>query len=71
MPVEKQPDVTIANHGTVALLTPITAAAREWVEEHVQIESWQRLAGSIACEPRCLEDLIAGLQAEGFTVQSD
>ena len=43
-------DVLIENHGSVALFTPITPEAHQWVEENVHVESWQRMGCSIACD---------------------
>ena len=64
-------DVLISAHGSIALFTPTTPVAHEWVEENVQIEPWQRLGASIACEPRCLEQLIAGMQEGGLVVEPE
>ncbi len=64
-------DVFIADHGTIALFTPMTPEAHEWVEEHVQIEPWQRLGASIACEPRYLGHLVEGMQADGLVVEPE
>ena len=64
-------DVLIADHGSVALFTPMTPIARQWVEENVEVEPWQRVGGSVACEPRCLNDLVAGMQEEGLAVDSE
>ena len=47
-------DVLIENHGSVALFTPMTPDAHQWVEEYVEIEPWQRIGCFIACEPGCL-----------------
>ena len=62
-------DVLIENHGSVALFTPMTLNAHEWIEEHVRVESWQRLGSSIACEPRCLGLLVEGMQQDGLVVE--
>jgi len=64
-------DIFIANHGSVALFTPMTAEAHEWIDEHVQVESWQRMGASIACEPRCLEQLVEGMQSDGLVVEAE
>ena len=61
-------DVLIENHGSVALFTPMTPDAHKWVKEHVEIEPWQRIGASIACEPRCLEQLVEGMQQDGLVV---
>jgi len=61
-------DILIENHGSVALFTPMTPDTRRWVEEHVEIEPWQQIGCSIACEPRCLDQLIEEMQEEGLVV---
>ena len=62
-------DVLIEDHGSIALFTPMTPDAHQWVEDHVQVEPWQRFGPSIACEPRYLSDLIEGMQEDGLVVQ--
>jgi hypothetical protein len=64
-------DVLIADHGSVVLFTPMTLAAHQWVEEHVQIEPWQRFGASVACEPRCLEHSVKGMQEDGLVVEPE
>ena len=62
-------DVLLENHGSVALFTPMTAEAHEWIDENVHVESWQRLGASIACEPRYLDQLIDGMTESGLIVE--
>lgn len=64
-------DVLIADQGSVALFTPLTAEAHQWVEENVEVEPWQRMGTSVACEPWCLEQLIAGMQQDGLVVEPE
>ena len=64
-------DVLIADHGSIALFTPMTPEAHCWIEEHVEIESWQRLGASVACEPRCLEQLVEGMRDVGLVVEAE
>ena len=61
-------DVLIENHGSVALFTPMTSDASQWIEKHVEIQPWQRLGCSVACEPRYLDHLIEGMQEDGLIV---
>ena len=61
-------DVLIENHGSVALFTSMTAKAHQWIDEHVEIEPWQRLGCSIACEPRYLTQIVEGMQESGLIV---
>ncbi len=62
-------DVLVESHGTVALFTPMTADARQWIDENVHVESWQRIGASIACEPRCLDQIVEGMQKGGLVVE--
>jgi hypothetical protein len=62
-------DVIVENHGSVCMLTPMSPAAREWVDENVPLESWQWLGASFACEPRYLTTLIDGMQEDGLTIE--
>jgi hypothetical protein len=64
-------DVFIADHGSVTLFTPMTPEAHQWVEEHIQVEPWQRMGASIACEPRCLTNLVEGMQEDGLAVEPE
>jgi hypothetical protein len=50
--IQQMADVLIENHGSVALFTPMMPDAHQWIEENVEIETWQWIGCSIACEPR-------------------
>jgi hypothetical protein len=64
-------DVLIADHGSIALFTPMTPIVRQWVEDNVEVKPWQRFGASVACEPRCLNDLVARMQEEGLVVEPE
>jgi hypothetical protein len=61
--------VLVENHGSVALFTPMTPDARQWIEENVHVEPWQWIGCSVACEPRCLDQIVEGMQEDGLIVQ--
>lgn len=61
-------DVQIDNHGTVFLVTPVTAFAERWVEEHLTLEGWQWMGHSFAVEPRCVAPLVEGMRGDGLRV---
>lgn len=61
-------DFYFANHGTIAMLTPLTDAAEDWVEEHLPIEPWQMFGNAIVIEPRHAGAILQGLVADGLTV---
>lgn len=61
-------DVEFAEHGTVNTLTPLTAAAREWIDENLDVEGWQWLGGSVGIEPRMCPNIIQGMIDDGLAV---
>jgi hypothetical protein len=61
-------DFYFANHGSVSLLTPLTDAAKDWIDEHLTVEPWQRLGNGIAIEPRYAGLILIDLEADGLTV---
>ncbi len=61
-------DVFIDNQGTIVAITPMTRAAREWLEDNCQTEPWQWLGVTLGVEHRYAGDIIEGLQEAGFTV---
>ena len=62
------PDIRIENAGSVVLIRPMTAAGKAWVEKNVQAEDWQHFGGAIAAEPRTVQAVIDGMQADGLEV---
>ena len=60
------PDLRVDIHGTIVLLTPLTAKAGRWIDDNVEIESWQRFGDVIAVEPRYVGGLIAGAIQDGL-----
>ncbi len=53
--------------GSLFLVTPETDAARTWLNEHISEEAtW--FAGSLVVEHGYIENLVAGVQYDGFTV---
>ena len=61
-------DATIADHGTIALLTPLTREAEEWCDEHLP-EDAMRHGQAYAVEPRYVPPILVGLSEEGFAVK--
>lgn len=63
-----QADLTVEDHGTIALLRPLTRRAGIWLHEHVSSEPWQWLGLAVAAEPRTVPDVVAGARADGLVV---
>ena len=64
-------DFRITYHGTITTITPLNDACREWVEENVAIEPWQRFGPSIAIEPGYVEQVAEAMIAEGFVIEDE
>ena len=68
---DPQADFRVTYHGTITTITPLSDACREWVEENVEIEPWQRFGTSIAIEPRYVEQLTDAMIDEGLVMEED
>jgi hypothetical protein len=67
--VQPNTDVTVSGGGTVYLFHLESNDAHDWVEEHVQLESWQRLGSAFAVEHRYAGPLIEGMVGDGLRVE--
>jgi hypothetical protein len=65
--VTEQPDFTVRDEGTIIMLRPNTDAARDWLDENVQSESWQWQGMFLCIDHRVAQPLIDGIEEEGFT----
>jgi hypothetical protein len=66
--METEVDVQIENHGSLFLVTPMTAAGREWISKNVASEPWQWLGGSLSVEPRYAYSLAVGMKSDGLVI---
>lgn len=69
-------DATVADHGSIAILAPLSAAVLAHLREHTGEETqwWgnpDNLDGTsgLVVESRYVADVVHGLRAEGFTVK--
>lgn len=59
-------DFVLADHGSILTLTPLTDAAREWCEDHLQDgPTWGR---GRAIEPRYWPDIECGIADAGLSI---
>ncbi len=64
-------DFEIRDEGSIILLRPLTDAARIWVDENIGRDNgYQPTYPTVVVEPRYIQPILDGLQAEGYTVQS-
>ena len=66
----KMADFEITGGGTVYILTPCTTEAKEWLEEHVDLDNVQWFGRGIAVEHRYIEDIVEGARGDGLEVST-
>ena len=64
-------DFRVTYHGTITTITPLSDPCREWHQNNVEIEPWQRFGTSIAIEPRYVEHLAEVMMGEGLVLEGD
>ena len=61
---------TVANHGSIILLKPITQAAVDWVQRHIGADNgYQPYYPTVILEPRYLDSVIAGIRRKGLVAR--
>jgi len=61
-----EPDYSVENHGSIALLRPLSGACEDWIEQHVGGNETQYFGNAVVVEPRYLLPILVALEAEGF-----
>ena len=61
-------DVLVANEGTVFLFNPLTARAKEWIEEHVQADA-QWFGTTLVVEHLYAWGLAQGMKDAGLVLE--
>lgn len=60
-------DFTVADHGTVVLLTPESDEALSWIEDYLNKDR-MTLGTAVVVEHRYIEDILAGIRSDGLYV---
>jgi hypothetical protein len=66
--VKPREDLTVANHGSIFLLTPTSKRGRAWVAENIP-ENAMTWGPSIAVEHRYIQAIVDGATADGLKVR--
>ena len=61
-------DFELHNHGTVAILVPLSEEAHDWIDENLG-EGAIWYGRGIAIEPRYVGGLLEGITSDGLTVE--
>lgn len=62
-------DFKLHNHGSVVMIEPVSHEAKDWVRENLDLEGWQWMGNAFAVEPRMVDNLVAGIEEAGLTVE--
>jgi hypothetical protein len=66
---KQQPtDVLVRNEGTLFIFRPLTASAKRWVEENVNVPDHMWLGDGFAVEHRYAPAIAEGMQEAGLLV---
>ena len=61
-------DARFENHGSIWLIRPLTDAARDWIGDNVQAESWQWFGDALSLEPRAVEPVADAMADAGLEI---
>ena len=64
------PDFSLANHGSIVILTALSPEGRAWEWEHLP-EDRMTWAGGAVVAPRHIGDILDGIAAAGLTVAEE
>jgi hypothetical protein len=65
-------DVRLEYHGSLYLLRPLTAAAKQWLLDNIHGTPFDEVTwfgGALVVEPRYVADLLLRLRGDGLRVQ--
>jgi hypothetical protein len=61
-----EPDVITDRFGSIVGITPMTAAAREWIDNNCQAEPWQWLGLTLNVDLRYATAILQGMANDGL-----
>jgi hypothetical protein len=60
----------IEHHGSIILIVPLCASARDWLDEHLGKDNgYQPYWPTAIVEPRFLEQIMAGIRRDGLVAR--
>ncbi len=65
-----EPDIIVANHGTIWMLRPLTTVGVRWLRDYAHAEGWQWHQGALACDPRYAIVIVEAMQEDGIGVKA-
>jgi hypothetical protein len=70
-PAQSVPDFALANHGSLFLLRPLNSLAKNWMNDHLPMDSeeTQFWGDAIVLEPRYVSPIVDGIVADGLVLR--
>ena len=63
-------DLIFENCGSLFLIRPVSQTGQLWLDENVGDENTLTFGGAVVCEPRYVEAILLGAQADGLAVSA-
>ncbi len=61
-------DFDINDCGSIVQFVPRTNEAVDWVDENLEVESWQYMGAAICLDHRMAQDVLIGIVTDGLTI---
>lgn len=69
-PIEStEPDALVSGGGSIFQITPLSDAAKAWIDANVEAEGYMWMGSSLCVEHRYIADIVAGMQSAGLKVK--
>ena len=70
-PAVDTPDFVLENHGSLFLHRPLNSAAKEWIQNHLPVDSpeTQFWGDAIVIEPRYVAPIVDGIIGDGLVLR--
>lgn len=66
----READFLVSSHGSVWTIEALSDAAREFADEHLQVEDWMGIPTNFSTDHRPARSLCERLEADGFNLWS-
>jgi len=64
-------DFSLFQDSSIVVITPLSRAAKDWISENVEAESWQWLGRGLAIDQRYAGDIVSGMCEAGLCLEED
>jgi hypothetical protein len=61
-------DVSVVDHGSIIVLTPVSEAGQAWMDENLHPDAWQWIGPGLALDRRIADYIVQGMEADGLSL---